>query len=711
MTVPLDFSPYLEALCERYQQWQTLYTLTDVEGKEKLQEKLENHPGQWDSPFDFGLMVQTAVKDHKGQNPEAEKEEKEKVERFPVLEGIRKYAKDHVLLVGRPGSGKSTALAKLVLEEAEQKRSIPVLVELRSWQGSIVTLIGNVFRRNGLTLTEGQLEALWQDDRLLLLFDGLNELPSEEARSQLTTFRQDHPKIPMIFTTRELSVGGDFGIEKRLEMQPLTELQMQAFVRSYLPPDQAEQMLRQLSGRLQELGQTPLLLWMLCALFRDTEKIPENLGLVFRWFTQSYERKLKQDVRVESDREWWQPVLQQLAWVMMQGTQPTELRMSIARSDAVRAIAQFLEGKVPHAEDFARKCLRDLQKHHLIQMGAGHEELEFRHQMIQEYYAAEALLERLPGLSNAGLQREYLNYLKWTEPVALMLALVDDSEVALRVVRSGLEVDLMLGARLAGEVKKGFQGWAIECLLQCLEERTINTQKVIIELLIRTRSEAAILHLQAALQDQDSEVRQKAAFALGQIGYGHTVNVLLTVLRDQEPLVRRSAVTALWKIGDEYAIDILLIALQDQDLNVRTRAIHGLGKIGSRYAMDALLRVLQHQKPSVRSNAAKALGQVNDENSLDGLFIALQDEDPFVRWSAIEALGQVSSEHSEQAVDALIAAFQNQESELQWSIVGALGQIGCKHAITGLLRASHDQDSDVCEKASESLGKIGNESM
>lgn len=98
-------------------------------------------------------------------------------------------------------------------------------------------------------------------------------------------------------------------------------------------------MLRQLKDRLRELGQTPLLLWMLCSLFQQTGTIPENLGLVFREFTQGYERFLKEDVRIESARAWWKPVLQQLAWVMMQGEKPTEFRVAISREEAVRAIA------------------------------------------------------------------------------------------------------------------------------------------------------------------------------------------------------------------------------------------------------------------------------------------------------------------------------------------------------------------------------------
>jgi predicted NACHT family NTPase len=54
---------------------------------------------------------------------EREEEVREKrVEQFPVLAGLRKYAlgdeREHVLLAGRPGSGKSTALRQLVLELA-----------------------------------------------------------------------------------------------------------------------------------------------------------------------------------------------------------------------------------------------------------------------------------------------------------------------------------------------------------------------------------------------------------------------------------------------------------------------------------------------------------------------------------------------------------------------------------------------------------------
>ena len=163
---------------------------------------------------------------------------KEPIERFTVLKGLRKYAGEHVLLVGRPGSGKSTALARLLLEEAGKDDRIPVLVELRYWnEDGVLGLIRSFLRslptKVGLMPVEVDrttLEELLRSNRFLLLIDGLNELPSEVARQDVLWFRREFAKVAIVFTTRDLSLGGDFGIEKRLGMQPLREAQMRSFV-------------------------------------------------------------------------------------------------------------------------------------------------------------------------------------------------------------------------------------------------------------------------------------------------------------------------------------------------------------------------------------------------------------------------------------------------------------------------------------------------
>jgi energy-coupling factor transporter ATP-binding protein EcfA2 len=655
MAAEIDFQPYLQSISTHYAQWEKYYTLTDAETK--VQQKNEAQP--WKTPFDFGLMVQAVQRDRSVgvEGSDGEPQPKEKIERFPVLEGIRKFVKEHrqVLLVGRPGSGKSTTLARLLLEEARNVEDppsplkkgepevkvplfkgdlgrskglgdsaslIPVLVELRFLSDStILDRIQAFFQRHGLQLDRTQIEDLLFHQRLLLLMDGLNELPSEAARLDVAKFRQDYPKVSMIFTTRDLSLGGDFGLEKKLEMQPLTEVQMQAFVRSYVP-EQAEAMLRQLKDRLREFGQTPLLLWMLCGLFRQTGQIPANLGEVFRAFTQGYERNLKADVPVESDRRWWPELLQELAFWMMRGAPfgkpvpavDVEFRVAISRAEACQIFTAFLQNKEAQAKGAAQRYLDDLLRHHLIQPNG--EQVEFRHQLLQEYYAAEYLLARWEQMSELEFKRDYLNYLKWTEAIALMLSLMQSETQAERVAKLALDIDWELGSRLAGEVKPEFQEKTVG-FIEALE--VPNWLKA--HYLATTRSRKAISGMHKLMKASDSRVKGSAIYLLVETGFFEAVvsevpkgsdprfvpiPVLgtknqgfqasppqlsehslpkgqLNLLKDSESDMHRSTVDALSKIESEAAVSGLLKLLEDPDSNVRIKATDALSKIAKKY--------------------------------------------------------------------------------------------------------------------------------
>ncbi|MBD2578088.1 HEAT repeat domain-containing protein [Oscillatoria sp. FACHB-1406] len=740
-----DFSAYLQSICEneKYRRWWNLYTVTDVEGKIREESQF--------SPFDFGLMVETVLPKDKKENEESPKRPaKEKIERLPVLQGIQKYAQGHVLLVGRPGSGKSTALVRLLLEESLRMREgwgdgetggrgdgkiglgeIPILVELRQYQTSILDLIDNALRRNQLRLKQPEIKELLNCGRLLLLFDGVNELPNDKARRDLKAFRENYGRVPAIFTTRDIGVGGDLGIEKRLEMQPLNETQMRQFVRAYLP-QQGEEMLQRLQGRLREFGQTPLLLWMLCELFQQTGTIPPNLGLVFRCFAKSFECKIKEDVPVAPEsRRWWGESLQHLAFAMMQGETPTELRVAIARREAEGILAEFLKDKVAYSPTRAKEFLEDLLEHHLLQL-ASNDQIEFRHQLLQEYYAAEALLPQVAKMNDAKLKRDYLNYLKWTEPVALMLALLEEETQAVRVVRLALEVDLMLGARLAGEVQPRFQGKTVElveqlevpedfkikllgmtrsgcavaCLAQLLQDDFSWVRWEAVEALETIGNEAAVNPLISALQDDFSWVRSTAAEALGKIGNESTFNALISALQDEDLPVRWTAAQALANIGNEAAVNALISALQHKSSYVRRRAAEALKKIGNEAAVNALNLALQDENSSVRRTAAEALRKIGNEAALNALILDLQDKESSVRRTAAEALGNIGNEA---AFNSLILDLQHKYSDVRRTAAEALGKIGNEAAVNSLISALQDEDSSVREKAAEALGKIGNE--
>ncbi|MFK0734561.1 MAG: HEAT repeat domain-containing protein [Gloeotrichia echinulata HAB0833] len=718
----IDFQPYLESIATTYEKWWRYYTLTDAESKQRQVQ--ESAP-----MFDFGLMVQTVQKQEREQ-PQQEKPAQEKVERFSVLDGLRKYAlgkkPEPVLLVGRPGSGKSTTLAKLLLEEASTQKSeflensnfsasIPVLVELRYWQGSLSDLIHNAIARHDPTLKAVSLDRLLTN--ALLLFDGVNELPSEEARSQLAAFRHNHPNLPMIFTTRDLSLGGDLGIERKLEILPLTEPQMQAFIRAYIP-GQAEAMLRQLKDRLREFGQTPLLLWMLCEVFQQApnNQLPSNLGGVFQAFTRMYEESsvrkhdvalLKGDVRPLSDRRLWKKALMAIAAIMMQGKTPVDFRVAIHRDEVEKELSRVF----PNERFPVRDILDDLLKYHLLQNQTT-DRIEFRHQLIQEYYAAEYLLRLLqppdgkPGLTDDQLKRDYLNYLKWTEPVALMLAFLEDEAQAVRVVKLSLDVDSRLGARLAGEVKPAFQSQTVNFVKDLEVPDWLKVQ-----LLGETRSDYAIPTWVNLAEGCSWETRKEIAELLSHIRSNAAMKALLKLLEDSHPYVRGSATKALGEIGSDEAIAGLLKLLTKADFGIRANqyvresAVDALGEIGSELAVSSLLKLIDYSDSSVRRSAAKALGKIGTENFTSALLKLLDDSDSDVRETAVKALCAIGSSA------AISACLKSLGDPADWLNVNAsvLGRIGSDTVISGLHKLTEDTNSRVRESVAEALGETGSE--
>jgi energy-coupling factor transporter ATP-binding protein EcfA2 len=569
-----EIQRYLQAVAVHYEKWWEVYTLMDAESR--AQKKQKTVP-----LFDFGLILKPlALKDEIEQDdvPDAQVE----IERFPVIEGLQKYLfQEHVLLVGRSGSGKSTTLARLMFELAKDGQ-IPILVELRRYESSILELIRSSCKHLGLNLETTQIEMLLDDQKLILLVDGVNELPLKFEKN-LSNFRHNYPKVPMVFTTRDADLYGGLSIERKLEIQPLTESQMRAFAQKYLSK-QADRMLRTLKNRLQEFGTTPLFLWVLCSLFDETKDIPQNLGEMFRLFTNSYEKKINRDIVPEVDRRLWRNLLKQLAAKMIQNDKSP----AISQTEACEVFADNLKALEASDPLVSNKALDDLLNHHLIQRNG--DLIEFRHQLIQEYYAAEWLLDEIGTLDGKTLDCEYLNCLKWTEPLALMLSLMEDKDEAkaLWVVERALAVDLMLGARLAGEVRS-------KKLQRSIARNTIKTIRHLINypdskkspdvgfeiyLLSLTKSKIILDEIIPKKKNRYNNKKSKIVLASVMDKFGEpAIYALRDLENDDDPKVRGLYARSLGNIPSEESIKRLLALLQDANFQVRAKAMLSLSDL------------------------------------------------------------------------------------------------------------------------------------
>ncbi len=693
MATPVDFPKYLQFLVDDYQQKQHLYTLTDLQ----VEVEVEIPP------------------EDRSQFLSSKKKPETKIDRLEVLTGLRKYVQQgNVLLVGKPGSGKSTVLQRfrweLALEALENAdRQIPVLVELR-YDQSIIDAICAEFENAQLNVSPEEVNDLRVRGKLLLLLDGVNEIPSQKRRQELQRFHDKNSHTRMIFTTRDLALGGSLGIEKKLEMCALTEAQMREFVGKYLP-QHGDLLLRQLGNRLREVAETPLLLQMMCQVFKNSGKIPQSKGELFQEFDRLYDEFKGAQSVSEDFRRFKSDLLQQLAFVMLQGDslRPTDGWVAISRDRAERILECGLRDRgVVDAPTKAKEWLEDLLEHHLLQVAAKREEIEFHHQLFQEYYAGRALRKLLveghiDAIDDRRLQHFYLNYFKWTEPLAFMLSLLADEDRAVRVVRLALDVDLILGARLAGEVQRVFQ------------QRTVGLVDGLdvpgwlkVALLGEVRSDQVIPGLLKLVEHSDSDVRSSAVYALGKIGTKVAISGLLKLVEHSNSEVRWMAADALGKIGSEAAIPGLLKLVEHSNCDVRRRVADALGKIGSDVAIPGLLKLVEDSDFYVRRRVANALGKIGSEVVIPGLIKLVQDLNYDVRNIAAIALGEMGYE---EVISELLELVETSNSTLRWMAADALCTIGSKIAISGLIKLVEHSDSNVRLMATYALCKIDYEAV
>ncbi|MDM9381353.1 HEAT repeat domain-containing protein [Chlorogloeopsis sp. ULAP01] len=335
-------------------------------------------------------------------------------------------------------------------------------------------------------------------------------------------------------------------------------------------------------------------------------------------------------------------------------------------------------------------------------------------------------------LSDQKFKQDYLNNLQWTQPIVQMLQELDDEVQVARVVRLALEVDLILGAKLAGVVKQEFKEHTVS-LVACLKvpetcrnyllritgyKRAIafheddypqnkeNCEHCTAEtsVLEPTSDSVTVDALIEGLLDQSSGVRRSAAIQLGQINAPQALDALIQAVGDEDSIVRACAVCALGNIGDPLAVDALIQVLNSDDSDVRVCAVESLGQIYHPSSINALIEALQDQDFNVRSFAAIELGQIGDDSVIDNLIGALQDENFEVRENATESLGKIANP---KAVDALIRALKDEMPEVRGGAAGALGQIRDPKAVDVLVQALEDEDYGVRIRAAHALGHIG----
>jgi HEAT repeat protein len=655
---------------------------------------------------------------------------------------------EHLAILGEPGAGKSTALQFIGLcyaraatgqavEQLTIKRpAIPILLRLQVSASTIVqatlrtALVAEIQSRLECQEEDADwlLDAWHQSPGLIILLDGLDEVPAEVR--QLVRERIERAARSgigrVILTSRPagfLTLGG----LREYTLKPFADARQEAlpylkgWLRALKPEWQAqveekaqsliEQM--QASAALRRLLNNPLLLRLSAQHYAATGAIARSRADLYRqWVEEAWQRARQRGASAQ-DKQHYLAALQTLAWHMHTGGDTSATALQTALRSAGLAADDHAAADLLHRLREQTGLLARLSEAHT-------DRYLFSHQTLREYLVAMRLLNawRRDARCTWRFLKLRLHLPAWREPLALLAGLLDEADAqrlltwimrARSPEERHLHRDLLLAAELAVESGHGqiMRGILVSRLLRVLRGRRVgdSVREAAAAALGQIGDAAAVPGLLQALRSADAEVREVAAKALGEIGDKAAVPGLLHALRSADAEVRRAAAEALGRIRDVGAVPGLVKALDDVVARVRAAAEESLKQIGGKDVVAGLLRALGDADADVR-RAAEALGQIGDAAVVPGLLRTLGDanKDADVRAAAAKALGKIGNAA---AVPGLLEALGDSEWQVRWAAAEALGRIGDKAAVAGLLTALGDANERVRATAATVLGWIG----
>jgi HEAT repeat protein len=695
----------------------------------------------WDEDDELFNQIIQREKGHSPQQPKDVNEYLRRPDEHGEVVSVEEWLArhNHITLLGNPGAGKTTTLIRLFRQQAEanstdrnEQFALPMFVPLNRWQKGlslekfivqIISEFGNECKLFA-SLVSGLLKA--KKGRLLLLLDGLNELPEanytngqlDDPRAEaIAKLANNGSKVILSCRINDFKMGVR-GVGKwyDLHVLPLSKKEICEFASKCLTSVQAELFINALFrevvisddisfvgrhnqevekerlAKWKEFTTQPFYLSRLLKYYKEYGTIPDNpLDLLKRSvefaFAKLKIRKPEVDVTTLKNQ------LALLAFNMTDANQVTTkdyassvswlftLRPSTHWRIIVNDEDQYAELKPTDEQLKYADKLKDWGEAAYLIESLPSGSIRFAHQLLQEYFAAlyclnnaftENLFERIFFVFNFQF-REVRNF--W-------FAMADPFDQA----RAILEFPTHYSAiqrKNAVEVASGSSN--------------------------RPEAVGLIPMLKPRLQDENVFVRTSATQAASEYAqYSEAViliRFLIVNLRDKESeIIRANAADALAKYvhypESVSAIAPLIKALEDEKEIVRQSAVNALAEYAYRpetvAAIEPLTKLLQDKNIFVRQNTARTLANYAHYQSarklIQPLIMCLEDNDIFVKRNIVKTLGAYNCyPEIGVAIDPLITLIQNTlDTELCCFTIIILAHLRAEKALPYLQELTND---------------------
>ena len=211
-----------------------------------------------------------------------------------------------------------------------------------------------------------------------------------------------------------------------------------------------------------------------------------------------------------------------------------------------------------------------------------------------------------------------------------------------------------------------------------------------------------------AAGDGGDPAMEAATPAFSPVVQGDTsiVRAVIARLKDEDVEVRQAAAHALGRLKDPMAISPLVDALEDPDEDVRHAALDALGNFPRNVPLTPIRRFLDSPEAEVRAHVVSMLGDRKDRSSIPAITRLVADPSEEVRQAALEALDEMEAPISEELVGRVM---EDRVADLRHAAVHLAAERRMVTLVPRMIALLEDVSADVREAAAEGLTEMRTE--